>query len=121
MIPFEEAFGIVMSSVFETGTEIIPFTDSAGRILAEDIISDIDMPPFNRSAVDGYACHRADINNDLEVVEVIAAGKQPVQAVRKNKCSKIMTGAIVPDGCDMIFMVEESVILPDWQNQVYRN
>ena len=60
MIPFEEAFGIVMSSVFETGTEVVAFTNSAGRILAEDIVSDIDMPPFNRSAVDGYACHRTE-------------------------------------------------------------
>jgi molybdopterin molybdotransferase len=111
MITFEEAFKIVMEYVFETKTETIPFTDSYNRILDEDIISDIDMPPFDRSAVDGYACHRIDLNNELEVVEVIAAGKVPVQKVGKNKCSKIMTGAIVPDGCDVVIMVEESEIL----------
>jgi len=111
MITFEEAFKIVMEYVFETKTETIPFTDSYNRILDEDIISDIDMPPFDRSAVDGYACHRIDLNNELEVVEVIAAGKMPVQKVGKNKCSKIMTGAIVPDGCDVVIMVEESEIL----------
>ena len=108
MITFEAAFKIVMESVFETRTETIPFTDSSGRILDEDIKSDIDMPPFNRSAVDGYACHRIDINNELEVIEVISAGKKPMQIVEKNQCSKIMTGAIVPDGCDVVFMVEES-------------
>lgn len=108
MISFEEAFRIVMSSVFETGTETIPFSDASGRILDEDIASDMDMPPFNRSAVDGYACHRIDLKNDLEVVEVIAAGKEPVKNVGKNQCSKIMTGAIVPDGCDIVFMVEET-------------
>jgi molybdenum cofactor synthesis domain len=108
MITFEEAFKIVMKSVFETKTEIIPFTDSCGRILAEYILSDVDMPPFNRSAVDGYACHRIDINNELEVIEVISAGKKPLQLVGKNQCSKIMTGAIVPDGCDVVFMIEES-------------
>jgi molybdopterin molybdotransferase len=108
MITFEAAFRIVMESVFETRTETIPFTDSSGRILDEDIKSDIDMPPFNRSAVDGYACHRIDINNELEVIEVISAGKKPMQIVGKNQCSKIMTGAIVPDGCDVVFMVEES-------------
>ena len=108
MITFEAAFKIVMESVFETRTETIPFTDSSGRILDEDIKSDIDMPPFNRSAVDGYACHRIDINNELEVIEVISAGKKPLQLVGKNQCSKIMTGAIVPDGCDVVFMVEES-------------
>jgi molybdopterin molybdotransferase len=108
MITFEEAFKIVMESVFETKTETIPFTDSCDRILDEDIRSDIDMPSFNRSAVDGYACQRIDINNELEVIEVIPAGKKPMQIVGKNQCSKIMTGAIVPDGCDVVFMVEES-------------
>jgi molybdopterin molybdotransferase len=108
MITFEEAFKIVMESVFETKTETIPFTVSCDRILDEDIMSDIDMPSFNRSAVDGYACRRIDINNELEVIEVIPAGKKPMQIVGKNQCSKIMTGAIVPDGCDVVFMVEES-------------
>ena len=108
MISFEEAFSIVMSNVFETGTETIPFVSSCSRILAEDIKSDINMPPFNRSAVDGYACHSSDLQNILEVVEVIAAGKAPLHKVGKDQCSKIMTGAIVPEGCDLVFMVEES-------------
>jgi molybdopterin molybdotransferase len=113
MISFEEAFKIVMKSVFETESETIPFHHSCERILYEDIVSDIDMPPFNRSAVDGYACHRNDLNIELEVVEVIAAGKEPVKNVGGNQCSKIMTGAIVPEGCDVVFMVEESEILQD--------
>ena len=108
MISFDEAFGIVIKSAFETESEIVSFSDSCGRILDEDVLSDIDMPPFNRSAVDGFACHRSDLNNDLEVVEVIAAGKVPGQRVGNNQCSKIMTGAIVPDDCDVVFMVEDS-------------
>jgi molybdopterin molybdotransferase len=108
MISFEEAFGIVMESAFETETEIIPFTSSYARILAEDIFSDIDMPPFNRSAVDGYACHRTDIATELEVVEIIPAGKVPEKSVGQNQCSKVMTGAIVSEGCDIVFMVEDS-------------
>lgn len=111
MISFEEAYGIVMKSVIETETEKIPFQNSSGRILDEDILSDIDMPPFNRSAVDGYACDRQYLSNDLEVIEVIAAGKEPVQQPGKDQCSKIMTGAIVPLGCDVVFMIEESEIL----------
>jgi molybdopterin molybdotransferase len=108
MISFEEAYKIVMDNVHETGSEKIAFVDSCMRILAEDVFSDIDMPPFNRSAVDGYACHSGDLSNILEVVEVIAAGKEPLQKVGKDECSKIMTGAIVPEGCDLVFMVEES-------------
>jgi molybdopterin molybdotransferase len=108
MIEFEEAFKIVIGSVFETKSETISFNDSCQRILAEDITSDIDMPPFNRSAVDGYACHKTELSNNLEVVEVIAAGKVPLHRVGKDQCSKIMTGAIVPKGCDIVIMVEES-------------
>ena len=111
MITFKEAFGIVMESAFETDAETISFSASGNRILAEDIFSDLDMPPFNRSAVDGYACRRSDLNNNLEVIEVIAAGKAPLKSVGKDQCSKIMTGAIVPDGCDIVIMVEDSEAL----------
>jgi molybdopterin molybdotransferase len=108
MITFEEAYKTVINSAFTTGNESVAFMDSLNRILTEDISSDMDLPPFNRSAVDGYACNRIDISNELEVIEVIPAGKEPVKCVGKNQCSKIMTGAIVPDGSDIVFMVEES-------------
>jgi molybdopterin molybdotransferase len=113
MINFEEALEIVLKSVFKTETETVSFSDSYARILDEDIASDIDLPPFNRSAVDGYACRRADLGNYLEILEVIAAGKEPVKKVGENLCSKIMTGATVPDGSDMVIMVEETEILPN--------
>ncbi len=113
MISFDEAYRIVMRSVIETRSETIPFYNTAGRILDEDIFSDIDMPPFNRSAMDGYACNKDDLKTDMDVIEVIAAGKEPLHKVGKNQCSKIMTGAIVPEGCDVVFMVEESEKLPN--------
>lgn len=108
MIEFDEAYRIVMRSVIGVQSEYIQFNDSCNRILAEDIKSDIDMPPFNRSAVDGYACHRTDLKYELEMIEVIRAGRVPLKKVGKNQCSKIMTGALVPEGCDTVFMVEES-------------
>ncbi len=111
MISVEEAFKIVMNYIHETGTETVPFMDSLGQILSEDVFSDIDMPPFNRSAVDGYACHRNDLDSELEVLEVIAAGKEAEKPVGRNQCSKIMTGAKVPEGCNYVFMVEEAEIL----------
>jgi molybdopterin molybdotransferase len=101
-----------MKSAFETETEVIPFMDSLGRVLAEDVISDVDMPPFDRSAVDGYACNKKDLGSELGVLEVIPAGKQPEKFPGKNQCSKIMTGAAVPDGADFVFMVEDSEVLP---------
>lgn len=102
-----------MDSAFRTGVEVVPFTEADGRVIAEDVFSDIDMPPFNRAAVDGYACRTSDLKNDMEVIEVIPAGKQPAHRPGRNQCSKIMTGAIVPEGCDIIIMVEDSEVLPD--------
>lgn len=112
MISFEEAYKIVMASAKTTGAERIPFTNASGRILAEDVFSDTDMPPFNRSAVDGYACKTADLGMDLEMMEVVAAGREPLTEVGTGQCSKIMTGAIVPEGCDIVFMVEDSEVMP---------
>lgn len=89
----------------------VPLWESIGRILAVEITSDINMPPFNKSAVDGYACRRTDLHTDLDVVEVIAAGKFPQKSVVAGTCSKIMTGAPVPEGADCVFMVEDSQIV----------
>ncbi len=107
MIKFEEAFDIVLDSVnVNLQCERINFADSLGRILAEDVNSDINMPPFDKSAMDGFACRREDIDNELEIVEVLPAGKVPVKSIGKNQCTKIMTGAIIPEGADCVIMVE---------------
>ena len=108
MIPFEKALNIVISSAQELETEKIAMTHSAGRILAEDIFADSDMPPFNKSAVDGFACKKNDIGQTLEIIETISAGKIPEKNIRAGQCSKIMTGAIVPEGADCVVMVEFS-------------
>ena len=112
MISFEEAYKLVTESVFETGTEEIDFIDSCGRILAEDIRSDEDIPAFDRSAVDGYACSRESLDFEMEIVDFIPAGKKPSVRVGWKQCSKIMTGAWIPEGCDVVIMVEETVTLP---------
>ncbi|MCD4678778.1 MAG: molybdopterin molybdotransferase MoeA [Bacteroidales bacterium] len=108
MILFEEAYDIVMKQTSSLNTEQISLVDSPGRILAEDVVSDVDMPPFNKSAMDGYACRLEDIKNELEVIETIAAGKIPVNTVGKGQCSKIMTGAMIPEGADCVIMIEHT-------------
>jgi molybdopterin molybdotransferase len=65
------------------------------------------MPPFNKSAVDGYACRQEDLTEELEVLEVIKAGKAPKKVIGKKQCSKIMTGAPVPEGANTVIMVED--------------
>ncbi len=106
MIQFEEALQIVLSHASLPETENTAMSRSVGRILAEDVISDMDMPPFDKSAMDGYACRRSDLNNKLEVLEVIAAGQIPAYDIGANQCSKVMTGAMIPKGADCVIMVE---------------
>ncbi|NOX47794.1 MAG: molybdopterin molybdotransferase MoeA [Chlorobi bacterium] len=108
MIFFEEALDIVRNSAYAMETEKVGFMDSLHRVLAEDVNSDMQMPPFDKSAVDGYACRKEDMLNELEVIELIPAGKAPQKKVGKNQCSKIMTGASVPEGADIVLMVEDT-------------
>ena len=107
MIKFEEALKIVENSAFILDNERVDFKESLNRVLAEDIKSDIEMPPFDKSAVDGYACKKEDLFNELEVIEIIPAGKVPEKDIDKNQCSKIMTGAPMPKGADTVIMVED--------------
>lgn len=106
MIDFCKALQIANSTAKTLGTEEIDFREVNGRILAEDIFSDMNMPPFDKSAMDGYACRREDLENELEVIELIPAGIVPKKEVGKNQCSKIMTGAMVPKGADTVIIVE---------------
>ncbi|MFO7829425.1 MAG: molybdopterin molybdotransferase MoeA [Bacteroidales bacterium] len=106
MITIEKAYDIVLQNAYLLGTEKVDFTVSLGRILAEDVKSDIEMPPFDKSAMDGYACRREDLENQLEIIETIPAGKYPEKEIGKNQCAKIMTGAPIPKGADCVVPVE---------------
>jgi molybdopterin molybdotransferase len=109
MISFEEAYRKVVGSAAVLGNEVVGLAASLGRILAGDVTSDSDMPPFDKSAVDGYACRKADLNDELEVIEVIPAGKVPKKTITSGKCAKLMTGGMVPDGADTVIMVEHTI------------
>jgi len=106
MVPFEDAFKIVMEQAHVLDAEEVEIAEALHRILAEDVHSDIDMPPFDKSAMDGYACRRADLARELSILEIIQAGSAPTKSVGAGECSKIMTGAPVPSGADCVIMVE---------------
>ncbi len=106
MITFEEAFEKMMANAVPWSVEAVSLDQALGRVLGEDVLSDMDMPPFNKSAMDGYACRREDLEHPLTVVEHIPAGTFPTQAIGARQCSKIMTGAPVPEGADCVIMVE---------------
>jgi molybdopterin molybdotransferase len=112
MISFEEALAIIYKTGLPAlGTEFIPFTSGLQRVLAENIHFDMDMPPFDKAAMDGYACRLADISGELEVIELIPAGKFPEKEILKGQCAKIMTGAPIPTGADCVIMVEYTQVL----------
>lgn len=110
MITYDEAYGLVRSDLPVNHIENVPLDDALGRVLAADIQSDMDMPPFNKAAVDGYACRRDDLAKPMQLLEVIAAGQQPKKVITAGFCSKIMTGAPVPEGADCVVMVEQTKI-----------
>ncbi|MDZ7860813.1 MAG: gephyrin-like molybdotransferase Glp [Candidatus Krumholzibacteriota bacterium] len=110
MISFEKAFQLMMNSAKLLGKETVSLNEASGRVLFEDIRSDVDMPPFNKSAMDGYACRSADIYSPLEVIETIPAGKAPEKDIGEGECSEIMTGAVVPEGADRVVMVEHTEV-----------
>lgn len=107
MIQFEEALAIINKSAVPLASEKIKLEESAGRILAVDVFSDMDMPPFDKSAVDGYACRRDDLRKELNVLETIPAGKVPTKVIGAGECSKLMTGGMLPEGADTVIMVED--------------
>ena len=108
MITFHEALKTVKHATTKLDREIIDLSDCLNRVLAEDVLSDMSLPPFNKSAMDGYACKQSDLSEKLEVLEVIAAGSAPTLTVGDKQCSKIMTGAMVPEGADTVIMIEHT-------------
>ncbi|MCY1723379.1 molybdopterin molybdotransferase MoeA [Prolixibacteraceae bacterium Z1-6] len=108
MSKFNEIQKLIAQLPADFKTEEVALENAYNRILQKDVLADMDMPPFNKSAMDGYACHLEDIGNKLEVLEVLQAGMMPTKKVGKNQCSKIMTGAAVPAACDCVFKIEDS-------------
>lgn len=113
MIGFEEAYQLIQSFAKTGKKEKVNLDEVCGRILASDVRSDADMPPFDRSAMDGYACRNQDLDKKLEVIEEIPAGIPPGKEIREGTCAKIMTGAEIPKGADCVVKVEDTVLLSD--------
>jgi len=113
MHSFDEALHIILKSARYLGHERVDFMQSLNRILAEDVISDVDMPPFDKAAMDGFACRKADLGNPLKIIETIPAGVVPQKAIGQGQCSRIMTGAMVPQGADTVVMVEQTENIGD--------
>ena len=108
MISFDEAYEIVLESAGKTAVEDAALGDCLGRVLAADVASDMDMPPHDLSAMDGFACRQSDLDGGLTEIETIPAGYMPTKSIASGLCSRIMTGAVVPEGADIVVMFEHT-------------
>jgi molybdopterin molybdotransferase len=96
-------------------TEWVPIVEATGRVAAADITATIEVPPFSRSAMDGYAVVATDTTGAsrqtpvrLRIVERLYTGQMPSRSVTSQSCAEIATGAPMPDGADAVVMVEET-------------
>lgn len=115
MIPVDEALELILKSFEPLEPERVHILEGLGRVLAEDVHSDLDIPPFDNSAMDGYAIQAADTNGAtkekparLRVVADLAAGHTTDALVERGTAIRIMTGAPLPRGADAVVRFEET-------------
>lgn len=107
-ITVEVAKEILLKQKMNTKLVDIPILESLGYILGEDIVSNTNMPPFDRSPLDGYAVRSEDIVNEkrdnpitLKVIDSIAAGYVSSKTIEEGQAIRIMTGAKIPEEADV--------------------
>ncbi len=115
MLTIDEAVQIILDSVQPTGVETVGLTEATGRVLAEEVFADSDVPFTDNSAMDGYAVCSESVAGAaegnpaiLDVMEEVPAGKVPERPVKPGVATRIMTGAPVPYGADAVVMVENT-------------
>jgi molybdopterin molybdotransferase len=102
---------VIFECIARLGVESVALEQSLGRVLAQDIYANRDLPPYDVSAMDGFAVRSADFVAEfltLEIIEDIKAGDMPVKTVQAGLCARIMTGAPMPQGADAVIRVEDT-------------
>src|SRR5512145_742424 len=105
----------ILSHFQPVTTESLPLTECSNRVLAQDILAAIDLPPFDNSSMDGFAVRAQDVANatsdaprSLRVVADIPAGSHPTISLKPGEAARIMTGAATPAGADAVVPVEDT-------------
>jgi len=112
MIQYEEALKDILKNASLLPAEKVTVEDSIGRILKEDIYSMLEMPPFDKAAMDGYAVYAQDVKNapvNLKCIGLIQAGGIFKKKLNRAECVKIMTGAPMPTGAESVIMIEDTL------------
>lgn len=115
MITIERALGLILNNIKEGPAAVADACDAFNLVLGEDVRAKNDIPPFDNSAMDGYAVRSIDTRGasrrhpvKLRLLEDVPAGRVPVRIVTRGLATKIMTGAPIPRGADAIVVVEET-------------
>ena len=111
-----EASAHMLAGVRPLESESIPLEQSAGRVLARDVVSSVFLPPHDNASMDGFAARSDDVLGStserparLRVIGTIAAGSTPTRALARGEAARIMTGAYVPPGADCVIRVEDTI------------
>ena len=113
LLPIAEMERLIAERVVPVAEmEEVALRDAVGRVLAAEVIAPTDVPPFDNSAVDGYAVRSEDIGTDgetrLAIADSVAAGHAPGRALARGQATRIFTGAPMPAGADTVFMQEDT-------------
>ena len=113
MISVEQALEAILENTLDFGVEEIPFLESLGRVLKEDIVADRDFPPFNRVAMDGIAINQRYFEHgvrDFKIEGVQPAGSPQEKLENASYCYEVMTGAVLPENTDTVIRYEDVTI-----------
>ncbi len=112
MIPVKEAQEKVLETISVSKTEVSNISKAGGFVLSKNIISPLDLPPFDQSAMDGYAIISGDVfnGNKISVVGESSAGKSYFKKISSGQAIRIFTGAEIPEGADAVVMQEKAIV-----------
>ncbi len=113
MLSIEEALKMVAEQARPLEPHWVPLGEAAGLVLAEEITSDVNSPPYDKALMDGYAVRSADHGPQRHILEEIAAGAVPRFALTDGTASRIMTGAPLPEGADAVVPVEQTELVDE--------
>src|SRR5258707_14359385 len=117
MLSVTEAQALINQRAKPLAPVVTDLTSAAlGLVLAEAVASDLDMPPYDKALMDGYAVRAADLESGqatLEVVDEVTAGHTPKRSVGSGQAIRIMTGAPIPECADAVFVIERTPLVED--------